>query len=272
MPTLANIEVLDAAHEYRDYGFSCIPLLGKKPAIAWKQFQERHPTHGELLAWFGVVQKSRRNIGIVTGSISGIVAVDVDSHAMAQWVWNHLPRTDVMTRSGNGKGHLYYRIPNGVTIRNRVRIKGKAIDIRGEGGYCVAPPSLHPVTGQQYQKVGNWNLSAVPEFPVEWIDEEPVHISVPIRETVQRIQMQQKHITDLLAYCLPIPSIQGQNGSKGCFRVACLCRSARLSPEQAFAFLQEWQTKSPLVEPKWNDRDLLHKIDDVYSLPKERNE
>lgn len=265
MHSMKNVDVLHAAHEYRDYGFSCIPLVGKKPAVAWKEFQSRFPTHGEILTWFGVIQQAARNIGIVTGSISGVVAVDVDSRETARWAWDNLPRTDAMTRTGDGRGHLYYQLPSGMTLRNRVRIKGRAIDLRAEGGYCVAAPSIHPDSGRTYEKVGGWRLSHVPEFPMDWIETGPVHISEPIGRIMNRIQRQERRIRDLMAYCLPIPSIQGDNGSKGCFRVACLCREHGLSPEQAFVFLQEWQATSPRVQPKWSNEELLHKIAGAYA-------
>jgi len=264
MTNIKNIDVLDSAFEYREMGLSVIRLDGKKPVDAWKELQKRLPTTGEILSWFGAVQKRQWNIGIVTGSVSGVVAVDVDSQEMARWAWNNLPRTEMMTRSGNGRGHLYYRLPNGVHIGNRVRINGKPIDLRDEGGQCVAPPSIHPETGEQYQKVGSWHLLKVPEFPVDWIDSEPVHISIALAEATRKIHTRGTRVTDLMAYCLKVPSIQGENGSKGCFRVACLCRDHGYGSEQAFQFMQEWQAQSPLVEPKWSDKELWHKIEDAY--------
>src|SRR5262245_40139887 len=60
-------------------GMSVIPIAlgagnGKKPAVAWKQYQTRHATDEELAAWFAV----NHGLARITGSVSGIVVVDYD--------------------------------------------------------------------------------------------------------------------------------------------------------------------------------------------------
>jgi hypothetical protein len=46
---------------------------------------------------------------------------------------------------GKRKGcHYYFRVPGGAAIRNSAGALGKGLDIRADGGYVVAPPSLHP--------------------------------------------------------------------------------------------------------------------------------
>jgi len=67
-----------------------------------------------------------------------------------------LPKTlCVMTGRADGNGkrkgcHYYFRAPADVTIRNSAARLGKGIDVRGEGGYVVAPPSFHP-SGLRYE-------------------------------------------------------------------------------------------------------------------------
>jgi hypothetical protein len=87
------------------------------------------------------------NIGIVTGQASGIVALDVDGNEGRQSLQKlaadspeaFLTRS---TRTRRGK-HYLFRAPQGQTISNRTNIL-PGIDIRGDGGYVVAPPSRHP--------------------------------------------------------------------------------------------------------------------------------
>jgi len=71
---------LEWARYYVSKGWSVIPLKpgDKVPAIEWKQFQKRIATDGEVTEWF---KGGKRNIGIVTGSISGLAVVDVDTPA-----------------------------------------------------------------------------------------------------------------------------------------------------------------------------------------------
>ena len=70
---------LEFARKYVSYGWSVIPVLqnDKKPAIPWKEFQQRFPTDEELVEWFG--NGARNNIAIVTGSISNLAVIDLDS-------------------------------------------------------------------------------------------------------------------------------------------------------------------------------------------------
>ncbi|MEO6829441.1 MAG: bifunctional DNA primase/polymerase, partial [Acidobacteriaceae bacterium] len=73
---------------------------------------------------------------------------------------------------GTRKGcHYYFRAPLGVPIRNSAGILGKGLDIRADGGYVVAPPSLHPsgllykwlVPEQPLAEVPTWMLTKLSE-------------------------------------------------------------------------------------------------------------
>lgn len=91
------------------------------------------------------------NIGLVTGQASGLVVVDCDSATATQaWEDAHQPWT---VQSSTGKGaHYFYRHP-GLPIPNRAAFL-PGTDLRGDGGYVVAPPSRH-ATGRRYE----WELA-----------------------------------------------------------------------------------------------------------------
>jgi hypothetical protein len=74
------MDALTAALQYEKLGFSVIPLkTGEKvPMIDWKEFQTRRATDAEIAAWW--VKWPKSNIGIVTGTISGICVVDLDRY------------------------------------------------------------------------------------------------------------------------------------------------------------------------------------------------
>ena len=96
------------------------------------------------------------NLGILTGQESGLVVLDVDGEdgkasLLALTAANGpLPKTPMVKtgRTGNDgkrKGcHYYFRAPAGISIRNSAGLVGKGLDVRADGGYVVAPPSLHP--------------------------------------------------------------------------------------------------------------------------------
>ncbi|SOH02802.1 bifunctional DNA primase/polymerase [Candidatus Kuenenia stuttgartiensis] len=152
---------LDFAIYYtEEKNFSIIPLIGKipdasvlpkepnekgEPKPTWRPYQKRKPTQDELQKWFG--NGSKRNIGIVTGTISGIAVVDLDGREAIQLAKDlELPDTPVV-KTARGY-HLYYRYRPGIrNFQKRDDLPG--IDVRGDGGYVVAPPSIH-TSGVQY--------------------------------------------------------------------------------------------------------------------------
>ncbi len=168
-PDAATLDERYAYHcaaEYRDRGWSVIPLCGKKPLLpSWRAFQQRTSTLGEIAVWFGGPVSDMPGVGIVTGGCSGLVVIDCDAPEDAEyWLTNFAP-SPLMVRTGGGGMHVYYRMPESDTIGNRTRLFGRKIDVRGEGGYVCAPPSRHE-NGTLYQWVswGDYCLENVPSW------------------------------------------------------------------------------------------------------------
>lgn len=136
-------------------GWSLIPLKprSKVPAVRWEEYQRRHATLEELEQWF---TQPGYNVGIVTGTISGIFVVDIDSEAAMAWADEYLPPCDLRVRTSKGI-HRYYPYSGDRPMRNRCRVKYQgetiAIDIRAEGGYVVGPGSIHE-NGHMYVREG----------------------------------------------------------------------------------------------------------------------
>lgn len=149
--------------EWVDYyvgkGFSVIPLKrDKKPAIPWKEYQERMPTREEFVLWF--TDGSNYNIGIVTGKISNVVVVDFDSKQGLTFAKKHnFPLTPIVeTARGH---HFYFKYPKNQEIRNfQKRHDLAGVDLRAEGGYVVAPPSIHE-SGVTYEWANGFGLNDV---------------------------------------------------------------------------------------------------------------
>ena len=115
--------------------------------------------------WWG--EHPDANIGLPTGRRNNIVVVDLDeakggSEADLTAMGKDLLQT-MTARTGGGR-HFYYIYPVGVDIRNSTGKLGFAIDVRGEGGYVVAPPSNH-ISGRTYQWIKDQFFR---EFPTEF--------------------------------------------------------------------------------------------------------
>jgi hypothetical protein len=145
--------MLAAALAYRAHDWSVIPVeaRGKRPLVAWREFQQRIATATEVERWFE--RWPHANVGIVTGRVSGIVVVDIDPRhggleSVKRWerVQGALAPT-VQAVTGGGGRHLYFAHP-GAPLSNRVAVR-PGIDLRGDGGCVVAPPSVHP-NGRRY--------------------------------------------------------------------------------------------------------------------------
>ncbi len=146
---------------YYDLGFSFTPLNGKVPTLkGWPSAPRASLQQVEAWAVAG-------NIGLRTGAPSGVIVVDIEAGSDVSGLL--LPPT-AEVRTGSGGRHLYYRATK--PCRNRVRISGKSVDIRGDGGQVVFPGSIHPTTGQVYEWVTDPLTVPMADAP-EWVYNPP---------------------------------------------------------------------------------------------------
>lgn len=139
--------MMQFAQKYREMGLSVIPLKprDKTPLISWQEYQNRRPTADEVQRWY--TDAPDANLGIVTGAISGLVVVDLDGPEGMESGRRLNLSSPVTVLTGNGK-QLYFKHPGG-RVCNSVKKVADGVDIRGDGGYVAAPPSLHP-NGKKY--------------------------------------------------------------------------------------------------------------------------
>lgn len=131
------------------------------------------------------------NIGIATGAVSGVWVLDIDYQhggegSLAELVERHgpLPRT-VEASTPSGGRHLYSKWIEG--IRNSAGRIGAGLDVRGAGGYAVAPPSVL-ADGRRYR----WRCSGPLADAPAWLvylakpPPPPPRLSEPITGNVDR--------------------------------------------------------------------------------------
>lgn len=193
------MNLLTAAKVYRDkYKFSVFPVtlsykldskgcyetkmvggkevrkIDKKPAIpSWKEYQNRFATDEELEQGFS--NPKVNGIGLVTGEISQITVLD----------WDEIDspyESPIMVKTITGGFHSYYRYAPGV--RNTVKVGGKTLDVRGDGGFVVIPPSSFG--DHKYEWIVNGNpeelLKQLPPFPLAIGEEVIVNENGSYRE------------------------------------------------------------------------------------------
>jgi hypothetical protein len=140
---------------------------GKEPAIV--ENLRRATVDLNLIA--GWWDSRNFNIAVATGEGSGVWVLDIDGEqgeeTLRRLEAEHgtLPQT-VEAITGKGR-HLYFRWATGTVIRNKqVNPNMPGIDVRGNGGYVLAPPSIHP-SGRVYA----WSVDSASSFAdaPEWL-------------------------------------------------------------------------------------------------------
>ncbi len=153
---------LDAALRLLKSGKSVVPVCRatKKPLVEWKSYQNRPPTEEQVKAWW--TQWPDANVALITGIISGLVVVDCDSEGATDHFIESYPDAKDTLRVQTGRGqHFYFKFEE--SIRNDAgKLLGLGIDIRGEGGFVIVPPSLH-VNGKSYQWLNKNKPIALPD-------------------------------------------------------------------------------------------------------------
>lgn len=171
----------------RLYGmdFNLIPMNGKKPCVEWKPFQTERVSVEKLKEWMNGKFPTKDgknfwnpkvfNFAVVTGATPwsstnpGIIVVDSDDEEAEALVKEYCPETPMMQITGKGGFHRVYRRPDfHVNNRQKTMIGGReySLDIRGDGGYIMAPGSIHPKTRKFYRDLEPWTLELLQQCPV----------------------------------------------------------------------------------------------------------
>ena len=158
------------AFKYGTEGWSIFPLKveSKEPlpmSHGFKDATTRMDTIGKH--W----ETKPRNIGLATGEVNGIMVVDVDNEALFLKFLEKQEQTfpDGLRVKTNKGFHAYFQYPKGHDIGSRT-FPALGFDIRGNGGYVLAPPSNHPAGGV-YDFIGTGSLSALKDLvePPQWL-------------------------------------------------------------------------------------------------------
>jgi hypothetical protein len=188
----------DWAAMYRAAGLQVVPshlpsqsVNWKRPALAdWKSLQEELVPDATFERWYSAQGEHfrRPNMGLLSGRASGnVFVIDLDEYKTPQALaWWHgvlaehnngmEPETCQQVTGGGGR-QLFYRAPSGwQTPTNKTPI---GVDVRGQGGFAVLPPSLH-ISGASYA----WKPGCAP-WEVD-IADAPDWLLQAVNELVER--------------------------------------------------------------------------------------
>lgn len=179
---------MEAALEYAAKGWHVFPVepQGKRPLVGWK---EAATTDTDTVRkWW--TDYPYANIGIDCGK-SGLVVIDIDDMdavpALAE-KFNFDPTKDdtAVAKTGGGGMHVYYRAGSN-EIRNSASKVLSGVDVRGVGGFVVAPPSSHE-SGNPYEWVNEAEPKPIPERAVSVLQyrEEPAPLPVKAPSPTRR--------------------------------------------------------------------------------------
>jgi Bifunctional DNA primase/polymerase, N-terminal/Primase C terminal 1 (PriCT-1) len=167
MTSCATISALgEAALRYASRGWHVFPCRpGGKEPVTRRGLHDATRESRVIESWWNATPDA--NVAVRTGRASQIVVLDVDGDdgmdTLRGLESQHgpLPRTaSVVTPRGGA--HYYFAHP-GHEIPNSAGRLGPALDVRGDGGYVVAPPSTGP-NGRRYEPDERARLAPMPPW------------------------------------------------------------------------------------------------------------
>lgn len=175
-------DMLEEALRLGELGWRVVPIKrGQKhpPMNSWQHAASASPKTIRAW-WFGLYRG--HGVGVATGEESGVWVLDVDgtpgadSLEQLEALHGPLPAT-VEVVTGSGGRHLYFRHPGGVRVFTNRSQLGAGLDVRGDGGQVLAPPTIHP-NGNSYRwqtERSPWEIEVAeaPLWLLELCSEQP---------------------------------------------------------------------------------------------------
>ncbi|NCN42715.1 hypothetical protein GW916_15885, partial [bacterium] len=215
----------------------------------WGEFQKRRPTTTEVKRWFG--NGAKHNVAVVCGSISNnLVVLDCDTedrfYELAGIICDKLDIDDILEFarvSKTGKGyHIWLFVKESVQSH-----KFPKLDIKAEGGYVVAPPSLHP--GGNYYEFVN------PLVPIKHIDSLlDIGIDLAQRKEKETLRQTDNWITKALL------GVGEGDRNDICYRLACYFRNSH-PIDITETLMLNWNKRN---SPPLDDTEVLRTIKSAY--------
>jgi hypothetical protein len=145
-------------------GMKVFPCSKKIP-LTKNGFKDASSEPKQVLELF----KNHKNaqIGVPTGRVNNLVVLDVDGPEGEAWLrGKSLPDTRKVETS-LGRYQYWFKLPEGRTAKSSAGVLAPQVDVRGEGGYVIAPPSIHHESGKPYRFVNQLPGAIAPDWLLE---------------------------------------------------------------------------------------------------------
>lgn len=228
----------------------------------------------KINAWWD--EDTSFNVAVATGAESGIFVLDIDvsdtkhgDDTLEALEEKHgkLPDT-VEVITGSGGRHLYFKHPGNIRIKSSVEDEelGKGIDVRGDGGYVLAPPSMH-MSGRSYgyeasSRPTDVPLAEAPQWLLDLVKAKPKKVVAPgppIDDSKwppleRRVYRAEKYAGAAKG------AVSGDGGSNMTLKLAlALVVGFVLPSEEALRILED--VYNPKCDPPWSHDELVHKVE-----------
>lgn len=231
----------------------------------WRPFSERQPSEDEVRIW--AAYNHPKNIGVVLGEVSNAVVLDIDT-SDAGWQWlrskngGEVPRTP---RAKTSKGWHFYFLHPGEPVGGKVRAtdengtRWEIGDLKADGGYVVAPPSVHE-TGAVYTWEVHPDDVPLDELP-DWLLEHMQQTLQP-RFTGEAPTPSAEMPTDYYTAIATELGVQGYQNTGWSHAVACPFVAHEHDHHKPAAF---WHADKKILrcfkcDQVWLSKDVAHQI------------
>lgn len=151
----------EAALYYHTIGLMPIPVKEKKSVISWGDYTDRVAPQDRVGEWFKDTSNGY-GVALITGPVSQTIVLDLDGEEALQHIKNNyfIPKT-WMAKTRKGR-HVYFKWSNDINVSTTIVGLGgvKGVDVRGRGGYVVAPPSYGVY--QWFNGYAPWEVELAP--------------------------------------------------------------------------------------------------------------
>lgn len=244
----------EAAVDYTKRGFVVIPLKGryasdkdeaKRPIIKWEKWiAGTRPDEKTVREWF--VKKPNADIALLTGPTNGLLVVDVDGEKGKASIDNdHLLPTPLVHATPRGQ-HFLFRWDNRLnTVSTTLVGILPGVDIRGKGGYIVAPPSYGLSDDTQYFILAGGNIPmAMLPLPPEWL------VQLLLEKEAKRYTTEVKKM-ELSWFQEIYPGVaKGENRHKAMTKLASYYYSLGLPEADVVLLMGEWNERCTPPRPE----------------------
>jgi hypothetical protein len=262
---------LDSALTLARRGFRVFPLPVDDVNVPSRELKTPHMKNWPQLATSNKKQirawwaEADYNIGLATGR--GIVVLDYDmkdgqlgAKALATHDMLGLPMDGLKVETPTGGVHLYFKTEQ--TIHNSASKIAKNVDVRGDGGYVVAPGST--IHGVPYAAT----LAELHELP-DWMEKLATAVrtrsTVDAKESLVELDQPQQieQARSWLATEAP-EALEGSGGDATTYKVACRVRDFGVTKETCLELLaNHWNDEKAI--PSWSLEELEAKVRNAYS-------